>query len=67
MTIDEYILSQPENLQETLWAVRNTIATTLPNAQERISYGMPTFCSDNRHCRQSYQISSCHLPAFMVK
>lgn len=43
MTIDEYILSQPENLQETLWAVRNTIATTLPNAQERISYGMPTF------------------------
>lgn len=38
MTIDEYILSQPENLQETLCAVRNTIATTLPNAQERISY-----------------------------
>ena len=47
MTIDEYILSQPENLQETLCAVRNTIATTLPNAQERISYGMPTVTADS--------------------
>ncbi len=43
MTIDEYILAQQENLQEILYAVRNTIATTLPNAQEKISYGMPTF------------------------
>ena len=46
MTIDEYILSQPENLQETLCAVRNTIATTLPNAQERISYGIILFDRD---------------------
>lgn len=59
MTIDEYILSQPENLQETLCAVRNTIATTLPNAQERISYGMPTFW--NRHNLIHFAAMKNHL------
>jgi len=43
MTIDEYIGNQPEELQELLASVRNTIAETLPEAEKRISYGMPAF------------------------
>ena len=43
MIIDEYILSQPEKVQEVLIAVRNTISVVLPDAEERISWGMPTW------------------------
>ncbi len=43
MTVDEYIYSQPEEIQETLISVRNTIATTLQFAEERMSWGMPTY------------------------
>lgn len=43
MTIDEYILSQPEEVQPLLNAVRHTIRTALPDAEERFSYRMPTF------------------------
>ena len=43
MTIDEYIVAQPEKLQPLLISVRETIYTVLPDAEERISYKMPTF------------------------
>ena len=43
MTIDEYIGAQPEEIQPILISVRHTIAVALPDAEERISYGMPTF------------------------
>lgn len=43
MTIDEYILSQPEIIREELVSVRNTIGAILPKAEERISWGMPTW------------------------
>ncbi len=43
MNIDDYIDAQPENLQPILKAVRETIKAALPEAQEKISYGMPTF------------------------
>ena len=43
MTIDEYIAAQPEKLQPLLISVRETICTVLPDAEERISYKMPTF------------------------
>ena len=41
--IDEYIEAQPPAIQERLCAVRNAIATAIPEAEERISYRMPTF------------------------
>ena len=43
MSIDEYISSQPEEKQQHLLSVRQAIAAMLPDAEERISYSMPTF------------------------
>lgn len=42
-TIDAYIADQPENVQILLNQVRNTIREALPDAQERISWQMPTY------------------------
>ena len=43
MTIPEYISEQDENIRPRLIAVYDTIRTALPDAEERISWGMPTF------------------------
>ncbi|NEU32101.1 hypothetical protein GN156_15195 [bacterium LRH843] len=42
-SIDEYILQYPEDIQEILKALRKVIKESAPNAEEKISYGMPTF------------------------
>lgn len=42
-TIDEYILTQPSEVQPYLHQIRNTIRAALPKAQERISWSMPTY------------------------
>lgn len=42
-TIDEYIFSQPEEIQRNLMEVRNAIRGAIPEAQERISWSMPTY------------------------
>ncbi len=42
-TIDEYIAGQPENIRPFLNQVRDTIRTAIPDAQERISWKMPTY------------------------
>jgi uncharacterized protein YdhG (YjbR/CyaY superfamily) len=42
-TIDEYIETFPPEIQKTLQEIRNFIKTELPQASEKISYGMPTF------------------------
>jgi len=42
-SIDEYIATFPADIQALLEAVRNAIRTAAPDAQERISYQMPTF------------------------
>jgi len=42
-TIDEYIAQFPANVQVILSQVRAVIKETAPEAQERISYGMPGF------------------------
>lgn len=43
MTIDEYILAQPKEVRDELFSVRNIISNALPFAEERMSWGMPTF------------------------
>ena len=43
MTIPEYISNQNEEIRPRLWAIYDTIRTVLPDAEERISWGMPTF------------------------
>jgi uncharacterized protein YdhG (YjbR/CyaY superfamily) len=42
-TIDEYIETFDPTIQKTLNEMRNFIKTEVPEATERISYGMPTF------------------------
>ena len=42
-TIDEYIALFPEDVQEILEKVRQTIKQAAPDAEETISYQMPTF------------------------
>ncbi|MBQ6222674.1 MAG: DUF1801 domain-containing protein [Solobacterium sp.] len=43
MTIQDYINEQEEMKIPRLQAIYDTIRTTIPEAEERISWGMPTF------------------------
>jgi uncharacterized protein YdhG (YjbR/CyaY superfamily) len=42
-TIDEYIAAFPKNIQRILQALRQAIRESAPDAEEAISYRMPTF------------------------
>ena len=42
-TIDEYIKAFPRETQKILEEIRSTIKAAAPDAQEKISYQMPTF------------------------
>ena len=42
-TIDEYIAGFPKDIQEILEKIRGTIRKAAPDAEEAISYNMPTF------------------------
>jgi hypothetical protein len=42
-TIDEYIAGFPEDIQETLQVIRQTIHEAAPEAMDAMSYQMPTF------------------------
>lgn len=42
-TIDEYIHSFPAEVQSILEEIRKTIKAIVPDAEEKISYQMPTF------------------------
>jgi uncharacterized protein YdhG (YjbR/CyaY superfamily) len=43
VSTDEYIAAFPEEIQTILEKIRATIKTAAPDAQEKISYQMPTF------------------------
>jgi len=45
-TIDDYIASFPPDVRAILRKIRATIRNAAPDAQERISYGMPSFTQD---------------------
>jgi uncharacterized protein YdhG (YjbR/CyaY superfamily) len=42
-SIDEYIDAFPEDMQKTLRGLRSTIRASAPDAEEKISYQIPTF------------------------
>jgi len=42
-TIDEYIAGFPDDVQQILQKIRQTIREAAPEAQEAISYQMPTY------------------------
>ena len=43
ISIDEYIATFPEEIQKKLEELRATIKASAPDAEEKISYQMPTF------------------------
>jgi uncharacterized protein YdhG (YjbR/CyaY superfamily) len=42
-TVEQYIAAFPQNIQELLHQVKDTIVETAPNALETISYSMPAY------------------------
>ena len=48
-TIDEYIAAFPRDVQAILEELRRTIRDEAPDAEETISYGIPTFDLNGRH------------------
>lgn len=42
-SVEQHITSFPPDIQKILSKVRQTIRDILPEAQERISYGIPTY------------------------
>jgi uncharacterized protein YdhG (YjbR/CyaY superfamily) len=48
-TIDEYISTFPDNVQDTLQKIRQTIARIASDATEAISYGIPTFMQNGKY------------------
>ena len=48
-SIDEYIAAFPADVQKILEELRTTIKTAAPGAQEKISYGIPTFTLNGKY------------------
>ena len=48
-SIDEYIASFPEDVQQIMNRLRGTIQEAAPEAGEKISYNMPTFTLNGRY------------------
>lgn len=46
-TIEEYIMHQDREKQADLFLIRQTLQQTLPEAEERISWSMPTYWKDH--------------------
>ena len=42
-SVDEYIAAQPEEVQDILQRVRSAIRMAVPEAEETVSYKMPTY------------------------
>lgn len=47
-TVEEYIATFPEDVQNKLQVVRKTILNNAPKATESISYGMPAYKSNKK-------------------
>ena len=48
-TMDEYITKFPKNVRDVLEELRRVIKESAPEAEETISYGIPTFDLKGRH------------------
>jgi uncharacterized protein YdhG (YjbR/CyaY superfamily) len=45
-TVDEYLEVLPDEKRKTLEFIRSTVKKLVPEATEKLSYGMPTFFTD---------------------
>ncbi len=48
-TIDQFIANYPKNVQDILQKIRQTIHAAVPEAKEKISYGIPTFTLNDKN------------------
>ena len=48
-TMDEYIAQFPKNVRDVLEELRRVIRESAPEAEETISYGIPTFDLNGKH------------------
>jgi uncharacterized protein YdhG (YjbR/CyaY superfamily) len=48
-TVDDYIAGFPEATQEVLQELRRRVHAAVPDAEERISYQIPTFAVDGQY------------------
>jgi uncharacterized protein YdhG (YjbR/CyaY superfamily) len=48
-TIDEYIAQLPEGIREAMSKLRQVIEESAPDAEQKISYGIPTFDRNGKH------------------
>ncbi len=48
-SMDEYIATFPDDMQKILQELRSTIKSAAPEAEEKISYGMPTFMLNGKY------------------
>ena len=47
--VDKYIAGFPENVQQRLKQMRETILKVVPDAEEKIGYGIPTYKVDGKN------------------
>jgi uncharacterized protein YdhG (YjbR/CyaY superfamily) len=48
LTVDSYIAARPAEVRARLTSIRTAVHRHVPDAGERISYGMPAFTLDDR-------------------
>lgn len=58
-TVDEYIMLQDETKQADLNRMRNILKEALPEAEERISWSMPTYWKSRNICH--FAASAKHI------
>ena len=63
--VEDYVAGYPSEVQEVLREVRQRIRRALPDAEERISYGIPTVTLDGRPVL-SYGAWKQHLGLYPV-
>ena len=62
-TVDQYIIEAPEDVREKLRLLRQTILDAVPQATERISYGMPYF--EYRGRLAYFSVAKRHISLFI--
>jgi uncharacterized protein YdhG (YjbR/CyaY superfamily) len=65
-TVDEYINSFPRHVQEPLEQIRKTIKQAAPDAQELISYNMPS-CKIHKRQLLYYAAHKNHIGFYPMK
>lgn len=48
-SVDDYIQSYPDEVQDILRKIRQTIRKAVPGTEEKISYGIPSVTLDGKH------------------